>query len=251
MKLLSLSAILYALLALPVHAAQLQVRLIDSHSGTELPIYHHQGKAYVEGRPGRAYEIRLRNRSGERLLAVTSVDGVNVVSGQTAAVDQAGYVLDPWGHTTVDGWRKSLSQVAGFTFTRLSSSYAARTGRPENVGVIGVAVFREKKPCCQWFWRDRSKLAPGSAPEAEAGRSMDSAAAPQRRESLGTGHGARQHSSAQRTEFERDSSRPIEVIQLHYDSRANLIAAGVIPHPGPRYLAKPNPFPASGFVPDP
>src|SRR4029077_923714 len=44
------------------------------------------------------------------------------------------------------GWRKSLERTAAFYFTDLGDSYAARTGRPGNVGVIGVAVFREKRP---------------------------------------------------------------------------------------------------------
>jgi len=45
----------------------------------------------------------------------------------------------------VNGWRKSLEEVAAFYFTALPDSYAARTGRPQNVGVIGVAVFREQQ----------------------------------------------------------------------------------------------------------
>jgi hypothetical protein len=53
-------------------------------------------------------------------------------------------VLDAWQSTEIDGWRKSLSEVAQFNFTAIDKSYAARTGRPSNVGVIGVAVFREK-----------------------------------------------------------------------------------------------------------
>ena len=39
-----------------------------------------------------------------------------------------------------------LNEVAAFYFTQLPDSYAARTDRPDNVGVIGVAVFREYQP---------------------------------------------------------------------------------------------------------
>jgi hypothetical protein len=50
------------------------------------------------------------------------------------------------------------------------------------------------------------------------------------------------------TDFERAQSTPDELIAIHYDSRDNLIAMGVIPRPRP----VPNPFPATaGFVPDP
>ena len=88
--------------------------------------------------------MRIRNCTGARVLVVTSVDGVNVISGDTAAPSQSGYVLEPWGSVEITGWRKSLSRTAAFYFTDLGDSYAARTGRPQNVGVIGVAVFQEK-----------------------------------------------------------------------------------------------------------
>ena len=44
----------------------------------------------------------------------------------------------------IAGWRKNLARTAAFYFTELPDSYAARTGRPDHVGVIGVAVFRER-----------------------------------------------------------------------------------------------------------
>lgn len=77
-------------------------------------------------------------------MVVLSVDGVNVISGETAASQQSGYVLGPWEQTEISGWRKSQQEVAQFYFTALPDSYAARTERPDNVGVIGAAVFREK-----------------------------------------------------------------------------------------------------------
>ncbi len=42
----------------------------------------HENRLYVVGEPGHQYEVRLDNRTSERLLAVTSVDGVNVINGQ-------------------------------------------------------------------------------------------------------------------------------------------------------------------------
>ena len=69
--------------------------------------------------------------TGERILAVTSVDGVNAVSGETASPEQSGYVIDAWGSVEITGWRKSLDRTAAFYFTDLGDSYAARTGRPE------------------------------------------------------------------------------------------------------------------------
>src|SRR5208283_3175539 len=70
----------------------------------------------------------------------------NVVSGEDAAFNQSGYVFAPGERYQVTGWRKSDAEVAAFTFTAASNSYAERTGRPANVGVIGVAIFRERPP---------------------------------------------------------------------------------------------------------
>jgi len=40
----------------------------------------------------------------------------------------------------------SMEEVAAFYFTSVADSYAGRTDRPQNVGVIGVAVYREAEP---------------------------------------------------------------------------------------------------------
>jgi hypothetical protein len=147
MKGIARAALLGLLLAGPAAArpqlADLEV--YDRTAGRFLTVHHFQGQRYVAGQPGHEYELRLRSRSGERLLAVASVDGVNVVSGETAAPDQSGYVLGAYQSLGIAGWRKSLDETAAFYFTKHRNSYAARTGRPFDVGVIGVALFRESR----------------------------------------------------------------------------------------------------------
>jgi hypothetical protein len=219
------------------------VEIYDRSDHRTLPIHSFKGRLYVAGEPGHKYEIRHRNRSGERLLAVTSVDGVNVISGETAQTGQSGDVLSPWDSVEIDGWRKSMDEVATFYFTRLSNSYAARTGRPENVGVIGVALFRERQRCCQpHFLEERAASAPAE-PQAR-----DEAAG--ERNSLGTGHGHRETSPVEYVEFQRASGTPEETIIIYYDSTRNLLARGVIAKPGKYADRRPNPFP-NEFVPDP
>ena len=120
-----------------------QIEVVDRTNGTTLPVYWYRGERWIAGTPGHRYAISVRNRSGGRVLTVIAVDGVNAVSGETASWEQTGYVLDPGRRFDIRGWRKSQDRVAAFEFTALDDSYAARTGRPENVGVIGVAVFRE------------------------------------------------------------------------------------------------------------
>src|SRR5690606_41541862 len=121
-------------------------------------------------------------RSAGRVLAVLSVDGVNAISGETAATAQTGYVLDVWQSTEIKGWRKNLDEIAQFNFTALPNSYAAQTGRPANVGVIGVAVFTERAPARlkrEEIARSRPPQPPLPAPSAAAeaeGRAADSLA---------------------------------------------------------------------------
>ncbi len=230
-----------------------EVEIYDRASGQSLPIYKKQGRRYVAGEPGHEYEIRVRNDESSRVLAVTTVDGVNVITGETGAVGQSGYVLDGYGDVRIAGWRKNLSRTAAFYFTSLSNSYAARTGRAENVGVIGVALFRERAACCSYKAQlerdDQANGAPAPAPTLEK-RAADSASSAKRTESkLGTGHGRGEYSAAEYTEFERASSVPYETVVIYYDSERNLVAQGVIPRE-PRLANRPRPFPGS-FVPDP
>ena len=227
----------------------IDVSIFDRTAGHELPIYWHAGERYVAGEPGHRYEVRIRNQDAGRVLAVSSVDGVNVISGETAAGSQTGYVLDPWGRVEIEGWRKSLDEVAAFYFTSLPDSYAARTGRPDNVGVIGVAVFRERVPYPMLLRQESEASADATAPAPAAEARADSAKASQLPDRLGTGHGERVDSHVTYTEFERATEDPECVIRVFYDSRRNLVAQGVIP--SRRYARNvPDPFPG-GFVPDP
>ena len=250
------------------------VTVHDRVENRMLPIYRHDGRYYVVGRPGNEYQVRVRNRAGADILAVVSVDGVNAVSGETANWSQTGYVLGSGQGYDIRGWRKNLDRIAAFFFTEHQNSYAARTGRPENVGVIGVAVFRKKAEPEARIDQSPPREAPSSgarddspypaSPESMYGsasgaaRSAESAAdsvagprrhapSPQRSPSLGTGHGRTETSHVTYTSFERATVNPEEVIAIHYDTYANLVALGVIRAPR---LASPTPFPGQ-FVPDP
>jgi hypothetical protein len=238
--------------SLPAQAGRLlDIELIDKDSGEILPIYRQGGQAYVPGNPGVRYSVRLTNRGTERLLAVLSVDGINVVTGETAAPDQSGYVLEAYASAEIEGWRKSLADVARFYFTALPDSYAARTDRPDNVGVIGVAVFRAKAEAPVYLPQTLPARPESAAGAVRSESAADDSAYKARRQAdrLGTGHGERQYSPTRYTDFERAGRQPNEILSLRYDSRANLVAQGVIRPPRPR-PAEPRPFPG-WFVPDP
>jgi len=231
-----LLALASALPSLAQAGAPVDIEILDRKSGRVLPLYWHDGERHVAGEPGREYEIRLRNPGSGRVLAVTSVDGVNVITGRTASPAQSGYVLDPWGLVEIDGWRKNMDEVAAFYFTALPDSYAARTGRPDNVGVIGVALFRERERPMP-MESDTMARTESAAPAADESR-------------IGTGHGRSIDSGAVYTEFERASETPDYIIRIYDDSRRNLVARGIIPSPGHFAGRAPEPFP-SAFVPDP
>ena len=229
---------------------------VDVYDRTEaraLDVHRHRGRQYIVGTPGHEYAIRIRNCSDRRVLAVVSVDGVNVVTGETAAPGQSGYVIEPYGYVTIEGWRKDLERTAAFYFADPGDAYATRTGRPDDLGVIGVALFRERAPA----WSPPAEAVSAAPPAAARQESAaDAKASTRTYESgagaapLGTGHGRREWSPAQRVEFERASTRPDQRVALRYDRRENLVAQGVLPRPG--RWREPDPFPgALGFVPDP
>lgn len=230
--------------SLPAFAALVDLSVVDRDSGQVLPSWPADGRRFIAGTEGHRYALRVSNRSAGRVLVVLSVDGVNVVTGEDASPDQRGYVLDAGMSTEITGWRKSLGEVAQFRFSLPADSYAARTGRAANLGVIGAAVFTERvvPPPPPAPMLDSARP---SAAESAAGRR---AAAPSVAQALGTAHGERERSVVRETAFERATRTPAERIALWYDSYANLLARGVIP--APRRHDVPDPFPG-GFVPDP
>ena len=277
MKLKILLATIGLALSVGAHAQSLgglaDIAIIDRDTGVALSPHYYRGEYWVAGRPGAKYSIEVHNRLGERLLAVTSVDGVNVLSGETAAWDQGGYVFEPGESYQISGWRKSDTEVAAFTFTESPNSYAERTGRPANVGVIGVALYRERLPQAwapPWrgpvrpeapIGRDSSEANAQSSrerafnapPALAAAPSAGIAPSPQPAPKLGTGHGEREYSYVNHTEFVRMQTQPNEVIRIRYDSLDNLLAMGVIRRGRPLPPGV-NPFPGApspGYVPDP
>ena len=268
----SLFATLALACALPAHAIGdlVDVQIVDRSSGETLTPILHKGEWWIAGRPGNRYAVVLANRNAARTLNVLTIDGVNAVSGETGAWNQRGYVLDPYGQMQVAGWRTSMQQVAAFEFTTLANSYATRTGRPANLGVIGVAIFNEKlEPLARAQANsDKRAESPSPATPADASRNdaeptasasprtsapilsksaRAGALAPQQRERIGTGYGASEHSPIVNVRFERMQSTPNEIVTIRYDRRENLIAMGIIaPDALPPVAVYPDAFPNSG-----
>lgn len=267
-------------------ADPVDLTVVDRDTGRPLRIWRHDGRLFVAGRPGTRYSLKVANNTDGRVLVVMSVDGVNILTGETANYNQRGYIFDAHESYAVNGWRKSDTEVAAFTFASLPRSYAARTGRPADVGVIGLAVFNERlsvqeptdepaqsssgannadaarrfaapavpTPAPEGFAAPMVAPPPAPSARAEAPESSAIVTAERREDKLGTAHGAREWSTVTTAPFERATSYPQFVRQIEYDCYDNLVASGVI-QPAWNSQHRPRPFPShpdgEGFVPDP
>lgn len=255
---------------------------LETAEGVPLETFFHQGSMYVAGNLGQRYNIRLTNNTAERVEAVVTVDGRDVISGQLGNYrKQRGYVIGPYGSVTVEGFRQSLNHVAAFRFSDLTGSYSAQRGTPQHVGVLGVAVFKERKRRIRRKKHKRpvAALPPPrpyyepyagadgasyNAPAAEAstrapatkdspGRaSVSDSSAPKSAPSggfapaprqLGTQYGETHHNSVTEVTFKRRRRRrPDSLTTIYYDSRDGLRARG-IPVDPPHF--HPAPYPSN------
>lgn len=245
-------------------AAGYQVQVLVD--GAPAPTFWHDGETYLLGHMGERYAIRVQNHTSRRIEAVVTVDGRDVVDGKPGDFrNKRGYLVPAWGQVDIDGWRLSESRAAAFRFSSVADSYAARSGTPREVGVIGVAVYPERvdqpplvplpSPCCIDYRSDErgsrgqaaskgapkpTAPAPSAAAEAApqgglgAPRSKSSAdyapASPMRRErpGLGTEFGEAVSSQIQEVEFVRATpSSPSVVLGVRYNDRDGLVAMGV------------------------
>jgi len=265
----------------PASAGGYSLQLEDQY-GNILSTYHHRSSTYVLGAYGNRYNVRITNHTGSRVEAVLTVDGRDAVSGDSGDYkSQRGYVIDPYGSVVIDGFRKSMHSVAAFRFTNPGDSYSSRRGTPQNVGVVGVAIFKERapvhrpRPIRPYSRRDHSyddyygraeKSAPSmpSAPamDMDAPSASSSAGGPSyrakrsvrpapRQNNLGTRYGETRHSPVVEVPFRRArESRPNQVLSVYYDDYSGLANRGIIAHG--HVSATPQPFPNNRrFAPPP
>ncbi|MCP4603211.1 MAG: hypothetical protein GY847_22300 [Proteobacteria bacterium] len=216
------------------------------------------GQYYLLGEQGSHYEIVLANRTDARLEVVVSVDGRDVITGQVANfLTNRGYVLMPGEEINIEGFRRSLDEVAAFEFSALDESYAAKLGDPANVGVIGAAVFEEEPAEPSKAIAGDTKSAP--IPEVPTMSGPVDHAAP-KEQGVGTKYGENLSSVAEVVPFRRRvEGEPNELIVLYYDEREGLERIGVVfSETTPKRIVskEPNPFPGvtddeEGFAPPP
>jgi hypothetical protein len=250
-------------------AQPVTVSIVGEH-GDALPAVAHHGTTFVAGELGHRYEIVLTNQTPDRLEIVVSVDGRDVLSGKRADFrKQRGYVIEPFGTVRVDGFRRSLDHVAAFRFADIDDSFAARHGAPQNVGAIGIAVFRERtsaqiaRPHARANKGDKDRSAGTKSPPRDPStaapkKSADARHARPHHDKLGTEFGEDRTSQVRVVSFtRRDASRPDFRTALQYDAADNLLARGVpIEHVAAirPTVADPDPWPGArdgGFAAPP
>ena len=221
-----------------------RIELVDEGTAP-LPTYEQDGRRYVLGQMGARYQVHIVNPTGARVEAVISVDGLDAVDGHPANLNKRGYIVPAYGDVTIDGFRTSLDTVAAFRFSSVRDSYAARTRHARNVGVVGVAFFRERPPPPPHYdprplrrpvpmaTDDAERAAPsppaaspaatsGAAAEKSEGRASAGA-----RPGLGTQFGESRESRVSETTFVRADSSPMTIAELRYDDRDGLLSRGI------------------------
>lgn len=235
-------------------------------NGKPVDEYLHDSKTFLEGKEGTEFSLRLRNRTGRRALFVPTIDGLSVMDGKEASFDSQGYIVNAYSSETIDGWRTSDDKVAKFFFAAVKESYAVKTGKGDNVGVIGCAVFEEKErvrvetivikeiiekpiyvyphwpyynyPHNNVFFLSSNNHGGGGGggmmtTSGNAGVGMTTATGGaqasslvQASASIGTGFGEEKFSPVRNVSFDKES-QPSAVFTLFYNTRENLRAMGV------------------------
>jgi hypothetical protein len=169
----------------------------------------------------------IKNNSPERIGVVIAVDGRNIISGSRSDLNNSEtmYIVNPYEHARYDGWRTTDNEVHRFYFTEPADSYSVRTFADSSaMGVIAVAVFREKERLQPMYERKDGEAAP-------AAPSIDGAAKSQRKtysdERAGTGFGDARYSPVVRVAFEPERV-PVQKMLVKYEWRATLCRKGII-----------------------
>jgi hypothetical protein len=223
---------------------------IEIRSGSRtLPTFTYRGNVYVLGARGAQYSIYMKNRTGQRLEAVVSVDGRDVITGTASrSYTRRGYVLNPYRFVNISGFRTSKQAVASFRFTTKSGSYASKMGGSwHRIGNLHVALFRERRRVA-YIPRPmiphrrhshkrryktggrlgRSKTAPSRGSRLDsAPRSRGFRRYRRYEPGLGTAYGQRKYAPVQYTSFKRATSFPSHRLTIRYNNCAGFRRWGV------------------------
>jgi hypothetical protein len=184
-------------------------------------------KKYLEARRGENYGIVIRNATPGRIGVVVAVDGRNIISGKKSDLgnSEAMYIVESYGLARYDGWRTDKDTVHRFYFTEPADSYSVRTFADSSaMGVIAVAVYREKEQPRPLEERRLQGPAPAAPSQEGASRSTPKALAD---EAAGTGFGDGQYSPTIRVAFTPEPV-PLQKTLLKYEWHETLCRKGLL-----------------------
>lgn len=124
-----------------------QYELQVAINGKPVREYAKDGRTYVEAKSGSTYTVKFKNNTWKRVLAVFSVDGIDVLKGKSASEADSGYVVSGYGSIEIKGFRVNNDTEASFKFFEKGNGdgYAEVKGDASSSGVIGVRVYSEKE----------------------------------------------------------------------------------------------------------
>ncbi len=119
---------------------------LETKDGRAVRTYVHEGRTYIESHENVEYRIRVKNKTGKRIKACVSVDGISIVTGKAISdkPDETGYVIGPHAEELFKGYRVDENTVAEFKFVKKAVSYATEQGAGQGNGVIAVRAWSEK-----------------------------------------------------------------------------------------------------------
>jgi len=253
--------------------------LID---GKPIQEYHKDGRTFVEGRQGSNFSLELTNLTPRRILVHPTVDGLSAMSGKEASrLDNDGYVLHAFQKTEIPGWRLNDDEVARFFFAGDGKSYAEKTGKGLDKGVIACAVWEEKvivrpdtvffsshAPCaadadeentlnsemCSYELQNSShSFMPESRHETKTSGDIMRGARKRKMsmkkkravstQNLGTGFGERAQHEVHTTTFDKATDEPAVVATIYYDDLKGLRTRGINIRRQRKRNRLPDPFP--------
>lgn len=114
-------------------------------NGRKVREYSHNGKLFIESKNKTEFEIELKNHKPHRVMAIVSVDGLDVIGGKPATNESSGYIIPANDSVRIKGFRKDNETVGSFKFTSRDNAYSESQGQGGNQGVISVRFFDEKQ----------------------------------------------------------------------------------------------------------
>lgn len=174
-------------------------------------------RSYVIARNDEPYRIRVSNKSNKRVGVVIAVDGRNIISGRKSRLKshERMYILGPWETEEFKGWRTGRNRVNRFYFTNMDNSYSAAWRDHSAMGVVALAVFKDKAQ--QYTEHNYGKKKKHKKHDRSRGM----------RGEPGTGFGEQHWSPSREVHFVA-AKRPMAKKFIKYEYRSTLCQKGIV-----------------------